>query len=563
MPTFSLNTLKASPHNVRKTGGASIEALAASIRHQGLINPITVTEDGAVVAGNRRLQAMQLLVKEGHLEDTHPVDCTVVGAEVATEISLAENVMREAMHPADEFEAFHRLVTKDGLTPAEIAERFGVTERHVQQRLRLANLAPVFIKLYRDGNATLEQLMALSVTDNAEVQLAAWESGEVHSYYRSPERLRDTLLDKEITSDDELPKFVGLDDYRAAGGKVREDLFTDTVVLLDAGLVNRLAQAKLQAEADKQLAKGWGWAEARVSWPYDERAKFKQSPGKTPAALLGVMVTLKGDKVEMVTGLTKPGAKAPKDAKPTGQPKQHQSAKANPLREAHEKLEGTRTGLVRRALRANPEIAMQALVAALAKDYFNISEDHLVETLICPDGIFPYMHSDQTRAIAALDTVGAKEADRWESLVKAGTKKHGSALAWLLQEPGHVATDLLEFLAVEAVTPEEGYLSEQPERMHQAIKLLGVDLTTEWQLTETWLQAQGKAYILAALEDAMGKAKAEPFGKLKADKLAVAALSALTDACWRPEPMRAPAPKAKTPAKKAAKKTTAQKGAKK
>lgn len=552
MDTFPLNTLKPSPQNVRKTGGASIAELAASIHHHGLIHPLSVTSDGAVVAGNRRLQALQLLAQRGDLADDAPVSVTIVGHDLATEISLAENVMREAMHPADEFDAFQRLVDQDKLTPAEIAQRFGVTERHVQQRLRLANLAPVFLKLYRDGNATLEQLMALAVTDDSEAQLKAWGGENQGSYYRMPERLREALLEREITSDDGLVQFVGLDDYRAAGGKVREDLFSDVVILLDSALVNRLAQAKLQAHADKLVAKGWGWAEARVSWPYADRHAYKQSAGKEPSALLGVIVTLKdGGKLDVVTGLTKPGAKAPKDAKPTGQA-QHQQHKVDPKREVHAKLAGIRLGVVRNFLRDEPDAALAILTASLAADYFNVRGD--LTDAVCTIAGMPGISPNDRAAIAAVDPSAARWHTKWQRAMEAGVKKTGSVLAWVLSLGRDDIFELLQFLAIEAVEPTEGWNGDEAEPMHQAIQLLGITLSDHWQLTAGWLQAQGKAYILAALEDALGKAKAEPFGKLKADKLAGAAEQALLQAGWLPAPMRVPVPAAKAPAKKAAKK---------
>ena len=60
----------------------------------------------AVVAGGRRLAALQLRAGEGKIDATYAVPCQTLGSGVdAAEISLAENVLREAMHPADEFEA--------------------------------------------------------------------------------------------------------------------------------------------------------------------------------------------------------------------------------------------------------------------------------------------------------------------------------------------------------------------------------------------------------------------------------------------------------------------------
>lgn len=73
------------------------------------------------------------------------IPCHVIADEAdATEISLTENVQREQMHPADEFDAFKALIDK-GVPVADVAARFGVTETVVQKRLKLANASPVLV----------------------------------------------------------------------------------------------------------------------------------------------------------------------------------------------------------------------------------------------------------------------------------------------------------------------------------------------------------------------------------------------------------------------------------
>ena len=121
-------------------------------RRHGLLQSLVVRKAArgkhAVVAGRRRLMAF-ILAKDGRIEADMPVPCHVIDGDAdAAEISLAENVMREAMHPADEFEAFRDLADK-GLPAAEIAARFGVTETVVAKRLKLANVSPLILKTYR------------------------------------------------------------------------------------------------------------------------------------------------------------------------------------------------------------------------------------------------------------------------------------------------------------------------------------------------------------------------------------------------------------------------------
>jgi ParB family transcriptional regulator, chromosome partitioning protein len=65
----------------------------------------------------------------------------IANGQAGTETSLAENVIRTNMHPADQFDAFRSLVDK-GIGVEEVAARFGVTPTTVRQRLKLAHVAP-------------------------------------------------------------------------------------------------------------------------------------------------------------------------------------------------------------------------------------------------------------------------------------------------------------------------------------------------------------------------------------------------------------------------------------
>lgn len=151
-----LNKLVRSSLNVRKTGAESIEDLAASIAVHGLLQNLTVTKkltptkgkgkakDGAhtyeVIAGGRRLAALQSLAKQKKIAKDYAVPCKVV-TDSAEELSLVENTIRQPMHPADQFEAFHRLVGT-GLSVEDVAARFGLTSLFVAQRLKLARASP-------------------------------------------------------------------------------------------------------------------------------------------------------------------------------------------------------------------------------------------------------------------------------------------------------------------------------------------------------------------------------------------------------------------------------------
>ena len=139
-----LNKLIPSPANVRKTGGGNIDELAAMIDAQGLLHRLTVVPASnrkkgyfEVAGGGRRLKALNLLASQNKLPKDAPIECKRVEADAATAASLAENIGREAMHPADQYLAFQTLVS-EGKSIADVAAAFGVSELTVSRRMKLA-----------------------------------------------------------------------------------------------------------------------------------------------------------------------------------------------------------------------------------------------------------------------------------------------------------------------------------------------------------------------------------------------------------------------------------------
>jgi ParB family chromosome partitioning protein len=251
--TIPLNKLLAWEGNVRQTEpDKAVDELAASIAAHGLLQSLVVRKGKrgkyAVVAGRRRLLALQSLADAGTIETDRPIPCQLISDDVdATEISLAENVQREPMHPADEFEAFKALIDR-GTPPADVAGRFGVTEAVVQKRVKLANVSPALLNAYRDGEMTLQHVMAFTVTEDHAAQERVWN--ECAEWQKdNPEAIRDMLTDGEITGADRRVKFVTLKTYEQAGGTLRRDLFSDGedgVFIQDAVLLESLVAKKLE-----------------------------------------------------------------------------------------------------------------------------------------------------------------------------------------------------------------------------------------------------------------------------------------------------------------------------
>lgn len=259
-----LNQLVTSPRNVRrKDRKADIEALAASIASRGLLQNLCVVpadnDRYEVDAGGRRLAALKLLAKAGSIPKGWPVPCNIVERAAGKEVSLIENVHRIGMDAMDEVDAYAALVA-EGASPDEVARRFGVTRRHVEQRLALSCLSPRIKAAWKRGDITLDAAKAFCVEDDHAKQDAVLRS--LGRPVTNASSVRARLMDGRVRGSDRLAVFVGLDGYEAAGGRLLRDLFdAEAVFIEDPALLTRLAEEKLTSSREGWLKDGWSWVE--------------------------------------------------------------------------------------------------------------------------------------------------------------------------------------------------------------------------------------------------------------------------------------------------------------
>ena len=277
-----LNQLVLSPANVRKTPATAAEdaELEASIRAKGILQNLIVHPAGIdgwtvyeVDAGGRRLGILQKLAAEGAIDADDRIPCKIEEPEDAVETSLAENTIRAAMHPADEFAAMAALIDA-GITIEAVATRFGTSERHVRQRLRLGKLAPELLDAYRAGKIGLDAVTAFTLGADHAAQLAVWQQLKDHSYIQ-PYTVKRLLTEAAVPLDSDFGLFVGAEAYEAAGGRITRDLFSgdDEGFMDDAALVKRLAIARLEAKA-AELRPQWKWTRAAFDLEYRELAQY-------------------------------------------------------------------------------------------------------------------------------------------------------------------------------------------------------------------------------------------------------------------------------------------------
>jgi len=542
--------------NVRKTAGAdtALAELAASIAAHGLINNLVVNPEKkgayAVVTGGRRLAALQLLVKQGKKKADDTVACQILPAEAnATEISLAENFVREEMHPADEFDAF-KMLADQNMPAADIAARFGVTEKVVLERLKLARVSPVIIKAYRDGKTTLDCVMAFAVTDDHKRQERFWKS--CPEWARTNRRqIRDSLTEGEIDATDRMVRFVTLQAYEKAGGTVRRDLFTDGdqgVFITKPDLLNELAAAKLQTKIDAALKDGWKWADVLAPNDHETTYKLKsiQPAGKKDTfkpeqkANAGIFVRiLPGGELDVLEGYVKPGdAKAAKSADPRAKDK----AKAKPAEQAGlsqsltDDLIGQRTAAIAAELTGQPLLALRAVVHSLGMKavYGTFNSDDRPVDVNFKHTDHPIGFAERCKPKAVVELEEQRKA--WKKKLPAESK----FWQWCLDADQKQLLSLLAFCAAQSCT--NGELLIEP---------LGLDMAKWFMPTvDNYFGRIGKPQIVADLKE-IGKGNLlSPEKTGKADAASFAERTAKGSG-WLPKLLRTAKP-GKKPQKKAA-----------
>lgn len=274
-----LDQLELSPLNVRKVATSEKDdaELFASIRETGIKQNLVVhalpEARFAVDAGGRRLQALKQLANDGVIPADHPVPCLVEDERNAILTSATENLQRAAMHPADQFEAFEAMIA-EGRSEEDIALKFGVSVDLVRRRLKLARVAPEIIEQFRAGDLTLECVMAFTLTDDHDRQLAVWNAVK-GGYHIHPQSIKRHLTETAHSANSALGRFVGIEAYEAAGGVLLRDLFDDraSAHMENPDLLERLAIEKLQAAA-KPLKAEWKWVEVHLSVDYGAFRSF-------------------------------------------------------------------------------------------------------------------------------------------------------------------------------------------------------------------------------------------------------------------------------------------------
>lgn len=592
-----LNRLAAWKGNVRKTGAAEgIDELAASIAAHGLLQSLIVRKGKKnkydIVAGQRRHIALLRLVAEGKLDKDHPVPCMVANEAVdASELSLAENVVRVAMHPADQFEAFSNLADK-GQDISTIATRFGVSETIVTKRLKLGRLSPVILAAYRNEEISLDQAQAFAISDDHEAQERILSDlGEWHC---SPDRIRRALTEDEVPTSDKRVRFIGIDAYLAAGGTLRQDLFSeeDTGYVQDTALLDRLVSEKLAGLAAEVKTEGWQWVNTVADLDYqmlspftrmhpddvdlpedaqseldrlteeydalvdrdddeaserldrlqqriDEISELGQSWSAEALATAGAVVSIGYDgEVRIERGLVRKedARKRAISSEPAPDGDDASPAKGLPAGLIAE-LSAQKGAAISAELIGQPDVSLASVVHALVLDalYVGYGADSCLQLQVRKPSLTGIVSPETCKGIAELEKACDQLRDRLPG-------DPDALWSWCLDRSRDELLDLLAIIAalsIDAVQRKGHRLNDQRfVHADMLAKALRVDISAWFVPTAAnYFGRVNRAQILEAIYEANGS-HAPALEKLKKSELAVRAEQLLAGKSWLPEPMR-------------------------
>ena len=211
----------------------SLEDLAASIRSQGIVQPIVVRPIGKagppqryeIIAGERRWRAAQL-AELGEI----PAVIREVADEDAIAMTLIENIQRENLNPLEEARALDRLIREFDLTHAEAATAVGRSRASVSNLLRLQELSDKVKPMLEERQLDMGHARALlSISDPVQQLDAARQVARKGMSVRDTERLVKRMLDskgkkvkvKPATSGDGDIRRLEIEVSEKIGAKVR------------------------------------------------------------------------------------------------------------------------------------------------------------------------------------------------------------------------------------------------------------------------------------------------------------------------------------------------------
>ena len=154
----------------KRFGKEEIEDLAASIKSQGILQPIVVRQKEEntfeIIAGERRWRAAQVV-------GLHEVPAIIkeMNDDEAIQAALIENIQRENLNPVEEAKAYQKILKDSGVTYENLSSLIGKSRSHISNTIRLLELDEIILNYVEEGKISMGHARALIGVPNA-IELA-------------------------------------------------------------------------------------------------------------------------------------------------------------------------------------------------------------------------------------------------------------------------------------------------------------------------------------------------------------------------------------------------------
>ncbi|RSV15168.1 ParB/RepB/Spo0J family partition protein [Sphingomonas sp. ABOLF] len=262
---LTIDQLCLSPFNVRtnKVDVLPQPAMERSILALGLIQPLRVhplrgnKAKFGVHAGGRRYRCIKALIDRGDLPRDWSIDVLVRDGATDAQLyeeSTAENMLRRELRDYEVYQGVAR-AHRRGDSAETIARNLGQEITWVRQAIRLGNLAEPIFKALEAGQISVEDAKAYGATEDQALQLSTFqELSPLPSWQREPAKIRAHMRVGDREANVTL-RFVGVEAYRAAGGRFELDIFAESEEergrVVDQGVLRELRDGKLAGLRDE------------------------------------------------------------------------------------------------------------------------------------------------------------------------------------------------------------------------------------------------------------------------------------------------------------------------
>lgn len=173
--SVSISKIKTNPLQPRKEFKKDLlDDLAASIKENGVISPITVREDGknyTLIAGERRLRASQSIGLK--YIPAHIIE--IKNSSDMMQLALIENIQRENLNPMEESEAYALLQDKFNFSQNQIAKSVGKSRSTITNSLRLLQLPEEVRASLKDNKISAGHARAILAAGSKQAMYKLWK----------------------------------------------------------------------------------------------------------------------------------------------------------------------------------------------------------------------------------------------------------------------------------------------------------------------------------------------------------------------------------------------------